>query len=116
MVRSQRLKVLSEGHELHAVFGSYQLGKRTVTTCELAYQEGSEFLPLGSGASICAPGDRCSQAIGEKKALAMAMEGWTRASREQAQKQLELFHLQQQIRPHLAIPRIEEEAGYGAGV
>lgn len=116
MVRHQRL--LINNRPLDVVFGSYQLGARTITTCELGIIfNPQDAIYLGDGAAICAPGDRCSQSIGEKKALAAAMQrGFTREQREQAQEQLTQAHEALNRRPQPIPLVLDEEAGYGAGV
>jgi hypothetical protein len=119
MVRSQTFFLA--GRPLLALFGNYTVGQRTVTTVELAFvgdhNNPTVLVPMGEGAAICAPGDYCRQEIGEKKALAAAMRGFSRESREQAQDQLEREQGFNNLRRELKrIHGSAEEPGYGAGV
>lgn len=104
MLRRQEFTTTGS-YPLLAAFSTHKVGKRQVTTVELATVIDNELVDLGGGASICAPGDRCDARLGEKKALAQALRNFTRGTREVVQEQLDA---------HYDI--VPEPVGYGAGV
>jgi hypothetical protein len=116
MVRSQTFQIRSTNRPLQAVFGTYQVGTRRVTTCELVTHIDGEFIPVSDGASICMPNDHCTQLLGEKKALAAAMREFSRGTREVVQEQLERYHAELHRATSGFQEMLLEERGYGAGV
>jgi hypothetical protein len=88
------------------VFEHYQLGARMVTTCKVLIANEAVL----NGASICAPGDRCNAELGERKALAKALEGLPSDVR------MIIWQTYEESNPFLGFGPELSEAGYGAGV
>jgi hypothetical protein len=98
-----------DGEPVYAIFSNYKVGRRTVTTCDLAVRTEAGIVQIESGATICAPDDRYDPELGEVKALSAALKETPRDVREQLQDQLSLSHI-----GGPAARRLLEEPGYGA--